>query len=314
MDAIGRKQARCNFLFETKCKTMFDIIVMLCYYINIKQKARKTKMKSIENKKCKQYIYEFNSITDLIYWIENTKEYPCFNTPYNSKNLGFDFTGTKSYDEAKELLLHGWEHGTKEIKKQLDVKNTGISVKQKTVYDVAGFQCSVPRYLQGVPTNMINKKQMQQKNKIITINKLCSYSSTVPKKKIEDESVKVLQLVNRIEKQGYRVNLNILFGSKEQSKVVYKLNIKPSSQKLNIKQTAFPLVHPSMLRRIMFSAIERTEVCSKEGFERGYGKVLDTFDFINVLKNNNLYKKNEYIIPSIVYDNEITNIEEYKVK
>ena len=271
-------------------------------------------MKEIENKKTKQYVYEFNSITDLIHWIENTKAYSCFNTPYNSKNLDFDFTGTKSYDEAKQLLLHGWEHGTKEIKKQLDIKNTGISMKQKTVYDVAGFQCSVPRYLQGIPTNMINKKQTQQKNKVITVNKLCSYSSTTPKETIEDESVKVLQLVNRLEKQDYRVNLNILFGCKKRSKVLYRLNIKPSSQKLNIKQTAFPLVHPSMLRRIMFSAIERTEVCSKEGFERGYGTVLDTFDFINVLKNNNLYKKNEYIIPSIVCHNEITDIEGYRLK
>ena len=187
-------------------------------------------------------------------------------------------------------------------------------MKQKTVYDVAGFQCSVPRYLQGIPTNMINKKQTQQKNKVITVNKLCSYSSTTPKETIEDESVKVLQLVNRLEKQDYRVNLNILFGCKKRSKVLYRLNIKPSSQKLNIKQTAFLLVHPSMLRRIMFSAIERTEVCSKEGFERGYGTVLDTFDFINVLKNNNLYKKNEYIIPSIVCHNEITDIEGYRLK
>lgn len=43
MDAIGRKQARYNFLFETKCKTIFDIIVMLCYYINIKTEGEENK-------------------------------------------------------------------------------------------------------------------------------------------------------------------------------------------------------------------------------------------------------------------------------
>ena len=43
MDAIGRKQARCNFLFETKCKTIFDIIVLLCYNINIKTESEDKK-------------------------------------------------------------------------------------------------------------------------------------------------------------------------------------------------------------------------------------------------------------------------------
>ena len=146
------------------------------------------------------------------------------------------FTETENFEEAKDLLLHGWEHGTREIKGRVEAKETGVNMKQKTVYDVAGYQCSVPRYLQGIPTNMINKKSVAQKNKVITINKSCSYMANVSAETIRTESVKVLQLVNRLEKQGYRVNLNVVFGSVKRNTVVTKVRIKTSSQKLNIKQ------------------------------------------------------------------------------
>lgn len=256
------------------------------------------------------YITEFETITELVHFIETNEPYENFLNRENgccSLSGSYEFTKTNNFEEAKDLLLHGWEHGTKEIKGRVEAKETGVNVKQKTVYDVAGYQCSVPRYLQGIPTNMINKKSVAQKNKVITINKSCSYGAMESAETIRTESVKVLQLVNRLEKQGYRVNLNVIFGSVKRDTVVTKVRIKTSSQKLNIKQTAFPLVHPSMLRRIIFAVWERSEECSYNGFEMGYGRPCGAYEYKQVLN------KGEYLIPAELYEKEITDIEKYKI-
>ena len=257
------------------------------------------------------YVTDFQNITELVHFIETNEVYPNFkNKAFGPDSISGDkrFTETENFEEAKDLLLHGWEHGTKEIKGRVEAKETGVNMKQKTVYDVAGYQCSVPRYLQGIPTNMINKKSVAQKNKVITINKNCSYRAMDSAETIRTESVKVLQLVNRLEKQGYRVNLNVIFGSEKQNTVVTKVRIKSSSQKLNIKQTAFPLVHPSMLRRIIFAVWERSEECSYSGFEYGYGRVCNNYALSKTLN------KGEYLIPNVLSETEITDIEQYKIK
>ena len=236
------------------------------------------------------YVTDFQNITELVHFIETNEVYPNFkNKASGPDSISGDkrFTETENFEEAKE---------------------TGINMKQKTVYDVAGYQCSVPRYLQGIPTNMINKKSVAQKNKVITINKNCSYRAMDSAETIRTESVKVLQLVNRMEKQGYRVNLNVIFGSEKRNTVVTKVRIKSSSQKLNIKQTAFPLVHPSMLRRIIFAVWERSEECSYGGFEYGYGRVCDNYALSKTLN------KGEYLIPNVLSETEITDIEQYKIK
>nr|DAY87060.1 MAG TPA: hypothetical protein [Caudoviricetes sp.] len=257
------------------------------------------------------YVTEFQNITELVHFIETNEVYPNFkNKASGPDSISGDkrFTETENFEEAKDLLLHGWEHGTREIKGRMEAKETGVNMKQKTVYDVVGYQCSVPRYLQGIPTNMINKKAVSQKNKVITINKMCSYSACVSSSTMKTESVKVLQLVNRLEKQGYRVNLNVIFGSRKRNTVVTKVRIKTSSQRLNIKQTAFPLVHPSMLRRMIFAVWERSEECSYGGFEYGYGRVCDNYAFSKTCN------KGEYLIPSVLSEKAITEIEPYKIK
>ena len=262
------------------------------------------------------YITEFMNITELVHFIETNKPYKELEkydinggyfyskktTPKYIQNVR-----TNNFEEAKDLLLHGWEYGTKEIKAKVEAKETGVATKQKSVYDVVGYQASVPRYLQGIPTNMVNKVNMKQKNKVITINKCATYAWKTKPQVIINESVKVLQLINRLEKQGYRVNLNVVFGTNAINKTITKVRIKSSSQRLNIKQVAFPLVHPSMLRRIIFAVWERLEENNNDVFKWGYGIVIGE-DELKQYTN-----KGEYIIPPILYEKEITDIDKYKV-
>lgn len=264
------------------------------------------------------YVTEFTTITELVQFIKTNKpnkvlkkysfEDDCeiFDSDKKSEHF-IKNTKTKDYAEAEDLLLHGWEHGVREIKNKVEAKETGMSLKQKSVYDVVGFQASVPRYLQGIPNNMVNKTNIKQKNKVITINKCATYNWGTHPKVIIEESVKVLQLINRLEKQGYRVNLNVIFATSRRNITVTKIRIKSSSQRLNIKQVAFPLCHPSMLRRIIFAVWERQEENNYESFKKGYGYVVEYWNLKGYVN------KGEYLIPALLDEKEIIEIDKYKI-
>ena len=258
------------------------------------------------------YATEFETITELVQFIKTNKPKEKLKKSggYDSESTTRDRvknTKTKDFAEAEDLLLHGWEHGTKEIKNKVDAKDTGVAMKQKSVYDVVGYQASVPRYLQGIPTNMVNKTNIKHKNKVITINKCATYSWSTKPQVIIEESVKVLQLINRLEKQGYRVNLNVIFATSKRNITVTKVRIKSSSQRLNIKQVAFPLCHPSMLRRIIFAVWERQEENNYESFKKGYGYVVEYWNLKRYVN------KGEYLIPAILDEKEIIEIDKYKI-
>lgn len=267
----------------------------------------------VKQTKGKNNIIHFNSITEVVNYNrehEHTKEFMNRDSSTNISNFYCKFAGTNSYEEAEDLLLHGWDEMAKQLNDEINkIKTNNLGHKNKIVYGVAGFQCSVPRYLQGIPTNMISTKQIKTKQKVINITKDFGYAGNVKTETIKEESIKVLKLIRNLESNGYRVNLNIAFVSqvyeinKPPYKVCISIRVKNATQKLNIKQLAFPLVHPSMFRRICFALIERLPEC--EWFGSGYGLCTNYED------EKHLFKE-DYLIPTILKEKEITDIEKYK--
>lgn len=257
---------------------------------------------------------EFTSINDLVGFINRAEICSCFKARPQSITGDYSFTKTNSFEESMDILLHGWEHGTREIKRELDAKHVNVSAKTKNVYDVHGYQCSVPMYLNNVPTNMIRKQNVMRKDKIINIYKSINYACGVNAKIITKESVKVLQLVNRLENQGYRVNLHIVLcvdDRKACKKFVMVIPIKKSNQRLNIKQVAYPLCHASMLRRTMFAVIERTTEHNNEQMARLYGFICDNKTLSKHLEK--YVKVKSYVIPAQNVENELLDIEKFAI-
>lgn len=251
----------------------------------------------------------FNSIADVVNYIDTTERTLFYQRYHASDSNNYGFTGTHSMEEAMELLFHGWEDGAKQLKNKLDAKvnvnNNGY--RNKAFYDIAGFQCSVPRYLQGIPTNMINNKRVVQKQKVVNITKDFGYSGATSTQTMMRESVKFLQAVDKLEKQGVRCNVFVSVvtrSGKSKGYIDIRVKVKDSSQRMNLKQLAFPLAHPSMFRRIVFALIERLEDCKL--FGHGYGQCTNWEDV------KHLYK-GEYYVPRNVMEQEITNIEKYKI-
>ena len=248
------------------------------------------KLSKINSNGYKIYMEEYNSISEFVQTINSRPQNPEI-TSTASIDSDYSFTGTHDYNEAENLLLHGWTEESEKLNQLLKLKLANTK-SVKNTYDVAGFQCSVPRYLHGIPTNMINHKVVTKKQKIITITKSISYSFYVSKEKIEEESIKVLQLVNSLENQGCRVILNVMIISKKGDTIIAnKVRIKNANERLNLSKVSFPLVHPSYLRRINIRWIERFEYTTK-AYNECYGSPMKFSDFCEILgksKNENEY-------------------------
>ena len=266
------------------------------------------KLSKINSNGYKIYMEEYNSISEFVQTINSRPQNPEITS--NVSEIGeFSFTGTHDYNEAENLLLHGWVEESEKLNEMLKLK----TLKEKSVkntYDVAGFQCSVPRYLQGIPTNMINQKVVTKKQKVITITKNISYSAHVRKETIEEESIKVLQLVNNLEKQGYRVILNVtlIIKSKKGDIILCnKVRIKNANERLNLSKVSFPMVHSSYLRRIMFKWMETFEYTTKS-FDNNYGVPVKCEDFNNIIKNNK--NNNEYFAEALYSDKDTLTLDD----
>ena len=257
--------------------------------------AKEIKMR-IDKVSAKQEIIQFDSLTDFYNY--------CISTPFNevfrwdtpgSVTGTSNFTKTQSFDEAIELFRNGWSDMANKLTQKLKVieNKTQPIMRPKNFMSVAGYQAIVPLYLQNAPNNMMNKKMVPAKQKVVTLNKSIDYHGGVKAEQIIDESIRAMQVVKKLEAQGLRVNLNIVLGSKANGKqFIIKIRIKSANEKLNISKLAFPLVHPSMLRRLFFRFIEVYPKITKE-FRRGYGTPASSSDLRTIFKG-------EYLLPNFI--------------
>jgi hypothetical protein len=219
-------------------------------------------------------VREYDSVAELFYRITNDPVNPVWHGHQNSNEIGnYSFRGTNSFEEAADLLLHGWTVKAVELERELEKIKVDLPERKssKSVYNVVGGNASVPRYLQGIPTSMIERKPVMVKERVVVVNKSMSYSADVSKEQIQQESIKALQIVKMIEATGAKVRLNVIWGLRGRvENHVFKVCLKRPDERLNISKMSFPLVHPSMLRRIGFRMLETSRV-GDDSYRMTYG-------------------------------------------
>ena len=239
-------------------------------------------------------VCEFESLKEFYDYICNTPLNETFKWGElsSSRKSRGDWYGTSSFEEATELFKNGWQLGAEELTKKLKIAETqkDVQTTYKNILSMCGYQAIVPLYLQGVPNNMVNKKIVPVKNKVITINKIISVSASVSSETMKAESVKCFQIIKKIEQSGIRVNLNLMIST---GHVCAKIRLKSANEKLNISKLAFPLVHPSMFRRLYFRFIE-TYPTIPGSYRFGYGIVPDEKEFKAVCN------KGEIVLPTLL--------------
>jgi len=260
-------------------------------------------------------VQNFASIYDFTSYLDSATLSPIFkyeDLDSIARDYNGGWSGTKTYEEAQELLSHGWLPEAAALAKKVPLSSTlSTAAKRTNIYSTVGFQASVPRYLQGIPSNMINQHRTVQKQKIIILNRSIAFNSNWSAAKIEAEGVKALQVVKALEGNGFRVKLNVValhyvsswsggYGGKTQHDVAaMTICIKKPDEPLNISKIAFPMAHPAMLRRLDFKWLESFQEFTNKDITSGYGSA-------EVRLYSKIMPKGEHLMP-----NEIGDIERY---
>lgn len=248
------------------------------------------------NSKVKGEVIQFDSLHEFYQYLITTPINEAFRWERHSSVTGSEmFTKTKDFTEAVELFKNGWsDMATNLVQKLKEIESkTEPTMKPRNSVGVCGYQAIVPMYLNGQPNNMLDKKMVPVKQKVITLNKSIDYQGGVKADVIVIESIKAMQIIKKLEAQGYRCNLNIVLGSSEPDMQFYvKVRIKSANEKLNVSKLAFPLVHPSMLRRLFFRFMEVYPKVTKS-FVHGYGVPATSKKLRDIFKD-------EYLLPNFI--------------
>ena len=237
------------------------------------------------NKKGSTECVEFRSLDEFYNYITQTpfnSSFECANK--SSIDSDYYFTKTNSFEEAVDIMHHGWSDMSDKLTQRLktDSGNMEKVMVSKNTISVQGYQPVVPLFLNNVPANMMSRKLQPMKQKVITINKSIAYSAIVTVERIIEESIKALRIIKKLENQNYRCNLNVIVGTEAGGeRYCIKIRIKSANERLNINKLSFPLVHPSMLRRLFFRFIEVHPGVSRS-FVWGYGRPLQPEDYRRV--------------------------------
>ena len=185
-----------------------------------------------------------------------------------------EFTTTKTYTEADELMLTG------DKKNAARIKSTMIKIQQqptttRTAYTRGMFGCCpiIPAYLTNSPKAMLQAVRTPRQTKVIKLYVNTAVSCNTKAEDIITVGARLLTAVREIEKKGIRIELYVGCIDRLHTEAFYIfVLIKKAGSPLNVLRAAYPLINPSFVRRHIFRQMEVSkEVTESSG---SYGKIV----------------------------------------
>lgn len=237
------------------------------------------------------FFEHFKSLDSLVETIENRQVNSVFKNradglaSQNKSKSEYEFYQTKDYSESREFLEKGWKKPLEDLKREIVKITRESQTDRKRLYnDFMGFVPNVPNTLKGHPHTMINREKRVEKSR--TIHLLYGFSAigSTPSKDLIKGGSMFLALVNSLERDNYRVKIDILRCTTANSSdaIGYTCTVKEYTQNMNLLKLCYPLVHPSMLRRTSFKWSETCPNITNREYARGYGVTL----FVRLGKNS----------------------------
>lgn len=223
---------------------------------------------------------DFDSISQLLKALNSRPNNEIMRNEYSSHTKDKDFTGTESYDEAIDLLYSGYKDPIPEIKKVLREQKKLMSKVYSSLphpvpkNHVAGFVPNVPNSLLGLPQSMITVEKENQKRKTLSIIYAFGGSAFQEQEYFIQTGTSLVSAINIIETAGIQTELKLCFIPTEHCGEIFfpTVKIKSFGERFNLQKICFPMIHPSMFRRIGFRYLETTPLMTKD-FTEGYGYV-----------------------------------------
>lgn len=248
----------------------------------------------------------FTSINEMISVIESRPNNEVMSGENASHKGSEEFTGTRSYNEAKELFRNGYTEILSKIKTGVsaNLKRTETKPRRTIENNVVGYAPNVPNAIMGLPNSMILTRTLPQKTKTVSIVVGITENCGTNAKEFIESGIAALGVVNTLELRGYRVNLKVAFyvAKCDNDRAFGTVNVKDYREHLDLQKLCFPLANPSMFRRLGFKWLETVPGLQVKNWSFGYGQQINDLDFIkeNFLADNEYFinlaitKRNEY--------------------
>lgn len=194
-----------------------------------------------------------------------------------SEDGDYSFTKTHNLQEAFDVLKAGYNEPLQKMQDgKVNARQVSNVYRQQVRLHVCGVLPHIPNAILNLPLSMIDYYKQPQKSKVVTIVYNITVTASTSTEETIKAGIKLLQLCKDVEASGYRLNLYIteLCHVEEgtQDVIGWMLKLKDSKQPFDILKLCFPLVHPSMLRRLSFAWLERSPLVYSKSFVNGYGK------------------------------------------
>jgi len=237
----------------------------------------------------------FTSIHQMLNVCKNRPNNSIMSGKESSSTGSKDFTGTESWKEAMDLFEHGYTEILPQIKAGVaaGIKKTETIQRRRTSTGVVGYAAHVPNAIMGLPNSMIYTQATPQKIKAISITYCITRNAGTKAQEFIDSGIAVLNVINRLELNGCRVNLKIMFYcAKENDDYAFgTVDVKDFREHLDLQKLCFPIANPSMFRRFGFKWLETCNGLKERGWSYGYGRQIDSDSEVlqNWLQDNEFY-------------------------
>lgn len=220
----------------------------------------------------------FESVGEFSRYLAEGTTQPAFqyyNCAMQESEFRTKFTGTKSFNEANDLLLYGDKELAEKLEKsgvrQTRMKLQKQGAKRVIKASVVGFAPHVPNFIAGIPTAMLSIKEKRAPQRVVTIYYNCSVRHGIKSDDIIKATANLMSAAMQIEANGTRVNMYVSCICESNGQYLCAtVKVKDAGQPFDTLKMTYPLVHTSMHRRHMFRLMEVQEGL-RSSFSDGYG-------------------------------------------
>ena len=259
----------------------------------------------------KKVFEKFDSVHEFLNTINKRQVRESFEHHQSSQSKDTYWTGTNDYSEATNLFMYGDKANADKLNivlKKIKAQGKGNETRNNLYNSPCGFLPVVPKVLAGDPQNMLAiKKQTYRSSKVINLVYSMSCAGNVSAEAILSNSVKLVEVICQLEKNGYRINLYTGDNAElSRAETAFIIKIKDAGKYLDTLKIAYPLVNPSFLRRHAFRWMETNQQVDARG---DYGRAMEGREFREFLKDK---FKNAVILSFYdIYGRNTDEIKEY---
>jgi hypothetical protein len=221
-----------------------------------------------------KYVHHFSSLDSFVEYASGPTDM-AHESRSSRRTSNGDWTLCRTYDEAAELALKGWDKPRADV--DATVANVLPQIRESLpdqwvpFFDVTGAVVDIGAFMTGAPECMIDfqSQPVASHGKVVTILAGISCSACVDVEETVAKGTAIVALVDSLAKLGHTVRV---FVESHCGEITHLVCLKDAGDPLDLDALMFGIGHPDMFRRLMFSAEEResAQVRRANGIPGGY--------------------------------------------